>query len=87
MPQINESRTSNLSYPINDIYISKSYDLAIAKMALKIQAEESLKFDNSFVNCCAFECTKVNKTIIMWNSTSKCLSSAIGKFIAESGPT
>ena len=51
-----------------------TYDLAIAKMALRIQAEESPKFDNGFVNLCTFH-------------VEVPYSTAIGKFIAESGPT
>lgn len=49
-----------------------TYDLAIAKVAMQIQTEESPKFDNVFVNLGGFH-------------IEMALFSAVGKYVAESG--
>ena len=52
--------------------ISVTYDLAIAKLAIQIQAEESPKFDNLFVFSGQFH-------------TEMTFFNALGKFIGDSG--
>ena len=53
-------------------YISVTYDLAIAKLALCIQAEEAPKFDNIFIQLGHFHITMS-------------FFKALGKFILDSG--
>ena len=52
--------------------IAVTYDLAIAKLAMQIQAEKSLKFDNLFIFLGQFH-------------TEMAFFNALGKFIADSG--
>ena len=84
LPQINQSPTSSavvaktmrhaqrIVSESNKTSISVTYDLAIAKLAMQIQAEESPKFGNMFVALGEFH-IKI------------ALFSAFGKYIAESG--
>ena len=84
LPQINESPTSisvvaetmkraqRVASECNKKSIAVTYDLAIAKIASQLQAEESPKYDNIFVAFGAFH-------------IEFALLSVIGKYIAESG--
>lgn len=84
MPQINLSPTSNavvvetmkrsldIAAECGKKTIAVTYDLAIAKVAMQIQAEETPVFDNIFVALGSFH-------------IEMALLSAYGKFIAESG--
>jgi hypothetical protein len=84
LPQINQSPTSTAAAAekmgraqgiVNESKkesISVTYDLAIAKVAMQIQAEESPKFDNVFVALGAFH-------------IEMALFVAFGKYVAESG--
>ncbi|XP_057306368.1 uncharacterized protein LOC130644684 [Hydractinia symbiolongicarpus] len=84
LPQINQSPTSIavvaetlrraqvIANECGKKNISVTYDLAIAKVAMQLQAEESPKFDNIFVALGAFH-------------VEMAMFSASGKYIAESG--
>ena len=84
LPQINMSPTSlsvvvqtmkmsqQLAEECDQKYISVTYDLAIAKLALCIQAEEAPKFDNIFIQLGHFHITMS-------------FFKALGKFISDSG--
>ncbi|XP_057304270.1 uncharacterized protein LOC130641476 [Hydractinia symbiolongicarpus] len=84
LPQINQSPTSIavvaetlrraqvIANECGKKNISVTYDLAIAKVAMQLQAEESPKFDNIFVALGAFH-------------VEMAMFSAFGKYIAESG--
>ena len=84
LPQINESPTSNavvvetlnrslaIAAETSKETIAVTYDLAIAKMAMKIQSEEKPKFDKVFIALGSFH-------------VEMALLSAYGKFVAESG--
>ena len=84
LPQIDLSPTSNtvvietlkiaqrIAEETKKAEICVTYDLAIAKMALQIQAEESPRFDNTFIFVGAFH-------------TEAAYFNALGTFLAESG--
>ena len=83
LPQINQSPTSavvadtmqhaqRIASESNKTSIAVTFDLAIAKVAMQIQAEESPKFDNVFVTLGAFH-------------IEMALFSAVGKYVAECG--
>lgn len=84
LPQINQSPTSNavvvetmkrsqkLAEESNKSCMVVTYDLAIAKIALQIQAQEKPVFDNLFISLGSFHVEKAYFCVI-------------GKLIAESG--
>ena len=81
LPQINPSttivretlkRTQQVAAEFNMTSISVTYDLAIAKIALEIQAEERPQYDNIFIALGAFH-------------IELSLFGVLGKYIAESG--
>lgn len=84
LPQINQSPTSTavvvhtlkmglqLADECGQRYISQTYDLAIAKMALAIQAEEKPGFDRIFIQLGSFH-------------IELAFFKAVGKFFEESG--
>ena len=84
LPQINHSPTSTavvketmqraqkLATELKKQAISVTYDLAIAKMAMEIQAEEAPKFDNVFIALGSFH-------------IEISFFGVLGKFISESG--
>ena len=84
LPQIDMSPTSStvvvqtmkvaqsIAQEMGKSEISVTYDLAIAKLAMQIQAEESPRFDNIFVFLGQFH-------------TEMAFFNALGKFIADSG--
>ena len=84
MRQLNQSPTSNsvvvetmkkaqrVAEEAHKDNIAVTYDLAIAKVAMQIQAEESPKYDNLFIAMGAFH-------------IEMALFHAIGKFVEESG--
>ena len=84
LPQINQSPTSNavvmetmkrssiLARECQKSSIAVTYDLAIAKIAMRIQENESPRFDNLFIALGPFH-------------EQMAFFSALGKYIAESG--
>ena len=84
LPQINESPTSHsvvvetlkrplkIADKVNRDSISVTYNLAIAKIALQLQAEEKPTFDRIFISLGSFH-------------IEMAFLSAIGKVIAKSG--
>ena len=84
LPQINQSpttttvvaetmnRAQRIAHECKKKYIAVTYDLAIAKVAMKIQATEMPKYDNIFINLGAFH-------------VKMAFLKVLGKFIDESG--
>lgn len=84
LPPINESPTSvsvvahtlklaqNIASECQQQYISVTYDLAIAKLAMQIQSEERPKYNNVFIQLGAFH-------------IQMAFFKAVGKYIEESG--
>lgn len=84
LPPINESPTSlsvvahtlntaqNIAVACQQNYISVTYDLAIAKLAMQIQSEERPKYDNVFIQLGSFH-------------IQMSYFKAVGKYIEESG--
>ena len=84
LPQINQSpnttsvvtetmnRAQRIAHECNKKYIAVTYDLAIAKVAMKIQATEMAKYDNILINLGAFH-------------VKMAFLKVLGKFIDESG--